>query len=153
MAATTDSPFKFPLCIVGLSSEFLELWNVPLCLWFCEVFGWKTPQFQVISGFFCLKKVPFFTKMWMIFQTYTIPQNEWKRKHFFTGTALKSLFFLLLWYNQWEWVTWQQYSILIFQYKLLIHLKCYTLIQIPSQSDIWLRWYEQFLEVQKQCIP
>ena len=32
-----------------------------------------------------------------------------------------------------------------FQYKSLVHLKCYILIQIPSQSDIWFRRYEQFL--------
>ena len=43
-----------------------------------------------------------------------------------------------MWHNQGEWVTWRQYSILIFPYKSLVHLKCYVLIQTPSQSDIWL---------------
>ena len=38
-----------------------------------------------------------------------------------------------------------------FQYKLLVHLKCYILFQIPSQSDIWLQRYEPFLEFAKQC--
>ena len=49
-----------------------------------------------------------------------------------------------LWHDQEEWVTCQQYSILIFQYKSLVHLKCYILFQTPSQSDIWLQRYEQF---------
>ena len=30
------------------------------------------------------------------------------------------------------------------------HLKCYILIQTPSQSDIWLQRYVQFFEDQKQ---
>ena len=37
-------------------------------------------------------------------------------------------------------------SILIFQYRSLVHLKYYILIQTPSQSDIWLQSYEQFFE-------
>ena len=45
-----------------------------------------------------------------------------------------------------EWVTCRQYSILIFQYKSLVHLNCYILIQTPSQSDIWLQRYEQFFK-------
>ena len=51
-----------------------------------------------------------------------------------------------MWHDQGEWVTCRQYSILIFQFKSLIHLKCYMLIQTPSQSDIWLQRYEQFLK-------
>ena len=47
-----------------------------------------------------------------------------------------------MWHDQGEWVTCRQYSIFIFQYKSLVHLKCYILIQTPSQSDIWLRRYE-----------
>ena len=51
-----------------------------------------------------------------------------------------------MWHNQGEWVACRQYSILIFEYKSLVHLKCYILIQIPSQSDIWLQRYEQFFQ-------
>ena len=40
--------------------------------------------------------------------------------------------------------------ILIFQYKSLVHLKYYILIQTPSQSDFWLQRYIQFSNVQKQ---
>ena len=49
-----------------------------------------------------------------------------------------------MWHSQGEWVTCRQFSILIFQYKSLVHLKCYILIQIPSQSDMWFLRYEQF---------
>ena len=49
-----------------------------------------------------------------------------------------------MWHDQEEWATCRQLSILIFQYKSLVHLKCYILIQIPSQSDIWFQRYEQF---------
>ena len=51
-----------------------------------------------------------------------------------------------MWHDQGEWVTCWQYSIFIFEYKSLVHLKCYILIQIPSQSDIWLQRYEQFFK-------
>ena len=51
-----------------------------------------------------------------------------------------------MWHDQGEWVTCRQYSILIFEYKSLVHLKCYILIQIPSQLDIWLQRYEQFVK-------
>ena len=51
-----------------------------------------------------------------------------------------------MWQDQGEWVTCRQYSILIFQFKSLVCLKCYILIQIPSQSDIWLQRYEQFFK-------
>ena len=51
-----------------------------------------------------------------------------------------------MWHDQGEWVTCRQYSILIFQYKSPVHLKCYMLIQTPSQSDIWLQRYEQFFK-------
>ena len=51
---------------------------------------------------------------------------------------------LNMWYDQGEWITCRQFSILIFQYKSLVHLKCYILIQIPSQSDMWFLRYEQF---------
>ena len=46
-----------------------------------------------------------------------------------------------MWHDQGEWVTCRQYSILKSQYNLqsLVHLKCYILIQIPSQSNIWLQ--------------
>ena len=54
--------------------------------------------------------------------------------------------FLNMWHNQGEWVTCRQYSILIFQYKSLVHLKCYILIQTPSQLDTWLQRYEQFFK-------
>ena len=40
-------------------------------------------------------------------------------------------------------VTCQQFSILIFQYKSLVHLKFYILVRIPSESDIWFRRYRQ----------
>ena len=49
-----------------------------------------------------------------------------------------------MWHDQGEWVTCRQFSILSFQYKSLKNLKCYILIQIPSQSNIWFRRYEQF---------
>ena len=47
-------------------------------------------------------------------------------------------------HDQGEWVTSQQFSILIFQYKSHVHLKCHIFIQIPSQSNIWFQRYEQF---------
>ena len=34
-----------------------------------------------------------------------------------------------MWHDQGEWVTCRQYLIFIFQYKSLVHLKCYILIQ------------------------
>ena len=46
-----------------------------------------------------------------------------------------------------EWVTCRQYSILIFQYKSLVHLKCYILIQIPSHSDIYFQRHEYSLKL------
>ena len=49
-----------------------------------------------------------------------------------------------MWHDQGECVTCWQFSVLIFQYKLLVNKKCYILIPIPSQSDIWLQRYEQF---------
>ena len=52
-----------------------------------------------------------------------------------------------MWHDQGEWVTCRQYSILIFQYKSLVHLKCYILIQSPSQADIWLQRYKQFFKL------
>ena len=52
-----------------------------------------------------------------------------------------------MWQDQGEWVTCRQYSISIFQFKLLVHLKCYILIQTPPQSDIWLQRYEQFFKL------
>ena len=39
-----------------------------------------------------------------------------------------------------------QYSFLIFQYKLLVYLKCYILIQTPLQLNICLWRYKQFLK-------
>ena len=64
------------------------------------------------------------------------------RVYLFTFTGLN----YNMWHDQEEWVTCQQYSILIFQYISLVHLKCYILIQFPSQSDIWLQRYEHFFE-------
>ena len=52
-----------------------------------------------------------------------------------------------MWHDQGEWVTCWQFSILFFQYKSLVHLKCYILIQTPSQLNIWLQRYEQFFKV------
>ena len=52
-----------------------------------------------------------------------------------------------MWHDQGEWVTCRQFSILLFQYKSLVHLKCYILIQTPSQLNIWLQRYEQFFKV------
>ena len=49
-----------------------------------------------------------------------------------------------LWHNQGVWVTCRQFSILIFQYKSIVHFEYYIWIQILSQSDIWFRRYEQF---------
>ena len=34
-----------------------------------------------------------------------------------------------------------------FSNKSLVHLKCYILIQTPSQSDIWLQRYKQFFKL------
>ena len=53
---------------------------------------------------------------------------------------------LNMWHDQEEWVTCRQYSILIFKYKPLVHLKCYILIQTLSQSEIWLQRYGHFFE-------
>ena len=53
-----------------------------------------------------------------------------------------------MWHNQGEWVTCRQYSILIFQFKSLVHFPCYILMQTPSQSDIWLQKCDQFFAVQ-----
>ena len=50
-------------------------------------------------------------------------------------------------HDQGEWVTCRQFSILFFQYKSLVHLQCYILIQTPSQLNIWLQSYEQFFKV------
>ena len=50
----------------------------------------------------------------------------------------------VMWHGQRKWVTCQQHSILIFQYKSLVHLKCYILIQTPFWLDIWLERCEQF---------
>ena len=38
----------------------------------------------------------------------------------------------------------------IFKCKVLVHLKYYLLIQIPSQSDFWLWRYQQFLKFQNK---
>ena len=51
-----------------------------------------------------------------------------------------------MWHDQGQWVTCQQYSILIFQYKSPVLLKCYILIQNPFHSDIWLQEYELSLK-------
>ena len=47
-------------------------------------------------------------------------------------------------HDQREWVRCRQYSLLIFQFKSLVHSECFTLIQ----SDICLLRYDQFFEVQ-----
>ena len=44
---------------------------------FAKYSGEKHPNFKWFRDFFCLKKVPFFTKMWMIFQTYPVPTVVW----------------------------------------------------------------------------
>ena len=49
-----------------------------------------------------------------------------------------------MWHDQGEWVTCRQFQILIFQYKSLVHLKCYIFILISLQFDIWFWRYEQF---------
>ena len=55
-----------------------------------------------------------------------------------------------MWHDQGEWVTCRQYLIFNFWYESLVHLKCYILIQTPSQLDIVVQRYEQFFEDQKQ---
>ena len=55
-----------------------------------------------------------------------------------------------MWHDQGKWVTCRQFSIFTFQYKSLVHLKCYILIQTASQLDIWLQRYDRFFAVLKQ---
>ena len=81
--------------------------------------------------------------MWLGFCTLHMSKCAWGRQRQKTQfTNMK--------YVQGEWVTCRQYSILIFQYKSPFHLKCYILIQTPSQLYMWLQRYEQFFEVQKK---
>ena len=64
--------------------------------------------------------------------------------HMFFPEIWLWLVYIYMWHDQGEWFTCRQFSILIFQYETLVHLKCYILIQTPSQSDIWFQRYEQF---------
>ena len=51
-----------------------------------------------------------------------------------------------------EWVTCRQYSILISQYESLVHLKCYILIQDPSQLVIWLQRYKHSSKIKSAML-
>ena len=51
-----------------------------------------------------------------------------------------------MWHDQVKWFTCRKYSILSFQYDLLVHFKSYILIQTTLQYNIRFKRYDQFFE-------
>ena len=76
-------------------------------------------------------------------------RTTWKMDMLYTSSEDEiGPFCTKMWHNQEKWATCRQYSILIFQYKSLVQLKCYILIQTPSKLVMWLQRYEKFFVAQ-----
>ena len=100
----------------------------------------KKTHFVYNCGSCLAYKIPIISQIWAFIHmdNYNTKPPPWSQ---ITGQIRKWPKYL--WHDQGKWVTCRQFSIFSFQYKSLVHVKCYILIQIPFQSDTWFQRYGQ----------
>ena len=115
-----------------------SIWNQGVCLWQCTflnryIYNTKFNWFPIIISLYSFKWIIQVVRFAKKLRLWT-----WKKNLIFIVLICDTIKGdesyvgnIQFWY---------------FKYKPLVNLKCYILIQIPSQLDIWLQRYERFFK-------